>query len=183
MDLNVLSPDQVSKLRPFEYKPIQSVTDASMNQANRSMERVLTTMKLESQRVKKDVSTLQILLDSILLKQKQDPEYIEEIKWDLYYYKKYTYQLHMLWVIIGTCILVNLVPSMAGVILAIATLYIGYRLWDLITRDDSNFDEYNFSNYIGSLNREKAHSLPNTYATLDVDISNCVMRSDHYIQL
>lgn len=164
MDQNVLSPEQLSRLRTFQYIPIETVKDDQLGKANRDMTKVLDTMKLENKRLEKDVSTLQILADSIFLKStKRDPELKQEIKWDIYEYKKYTYQLHLLWTVIGVCILLNLclllpdvfVSILSGLILGISVIYLGYRLWDYNNRDDANFDEYNFYNYTGSKSRSK----------------------------
>lgn len=190
MDINVLSPDQASSLRLFQYKPIQSITDASLNVANENLKGVLNTMEGQNSILQKDVNTLQTLLDTIFLKPtKEDPELIEEIKWNQYYYKKYTYQIHLLWIIIGVCILINLYSSflsqpmfsaITGLTLAIAFIYIGFRLWDFMLRDNANFDEYNFYEYTGTQNRDDSDDYLPT-----VDISNCVVRDPlkNYIKL
>jgi hypothetical protein len=167
------------------------VKDDKLGKANQDMSKVLSTMKLENKRLEKEVSTLQILADSIFLKStKLDPELKQEIKWDIYEYKKYTYQLHLLWVVISACILLNLcllltafvsntvVSMLAGLILGITVLYLGYRLWDYINRDDANF-----YNYTGSKNRSKSNS--------DADLNNknpnqsdCVIKpTNRYINL
>jgi hypothetical protein len=85
--------------------------------------------------------------------------------------------------VIGVCILLNiysflpafLFSALSGVTIAIAFIYLMYRLWDLMMRDDMNFDEYNFYEHTGSLNRPPDR--------VEVDISNCVIREDHYIHL
>ena len=197
MDQNVLSPEQLSRLQTFQYIPIQKVKDDQLGKANRDMSKVLDTMKLENQRLEKDVSTLQILVDSIFLKStKRDPELKQEIKWDIYEYKKYTYQLHLLWVVIGACILLNLslllqsivsitvVSIIAGVILGVTVLYLGYRLWDYRNRDDANFDEYNFYNYTGSKNRSNADKDKEADSNKDNPKSDCVIKpTSRYINL
>jgi hypothetical protein len=185
MDLNVLSPDQMNSLRIFDYKTLQTVPDAdcddTLYQSNRDLNRVRSTMHLQNQRTQRDVDVLQTLLDSVILKpNKKDPEFINEIRWDLYYYKKYTYQLHILWVIIGVCILLNLytlVPEyqngLVGITLLISILYICSLIWDLYIRDSHNFDEYEFSNYTGTIHRSK-----NTQKS-HIDLSNCVVDKLH----
>jgi hypothetical protein len=178
MDINVLSPEQISRLKTYDYTRVEQLpeTDA-LKKANQELNEVWRTLNLDNQRLKKNVSTLQILADSIFLKPTMEaPEWKQEIKWDIYYYKKYTYQLHLLWVVIGTCILLNLalispeyVGLFSGLILAVSFLYLSYRLWDYMYRDDTNFDEYNFYDYTGSYNR--SDSIPT-----QVDISNCIIR-------
>jgi len=184
MDINVLSPDQMDSLRSFQYKPIQVVNDPHLNRANDDLTLVLKKLKTENDKVQKDVSALQILVDTLFLKpKKSDPEYKEEIKWEIYFYKKYTYQIHLLWVVIGTCILLNLYsflpgflfPGLAGVTLAVAFIYMVFRLWDLMLRDDMNFDEYKFYEHSGSLYRPPDN--------VEIDVANCVIRKDSYIQL
>jgi hypothetical protein len=184
MDMNVLSPDQMDTLRSFEYKPIQAVHDPKLNRANDDLKPVLKQLKIENDEVQKDVSALQIMVDTLFLKpKKSDPEYKEEIKWDIYFYKKYTYQIHLLWVVIGTCVLLNIYsflpevffPALAGVTIGVAFIYMTFRLWDLMLRDDTNFDEYTFYAHSGSLYRP-AHNV-------EIDVSNCVIREDNYIHL
>lgn len=184
MDQNVLSPDQMNSLRSFQYIPIQSVNDPKLDRANQDLKPVMKQLKKENDKVQKDVSALQILVDTIFLKpNKTDPEFIEEIKWEIYYYKKYTYQIHLLWVVIGVCILLNLYsflpaflfPGLAGLTLAVAFIYLVFRLWDLMIRDDMNFDEYKFYEHSGSLHRPPVH--------IQVDASNCVIRENEYIHL
>ena len=184
MDMNVLSPDQMDSLRSFQYKPIQAVHDPKLTRANEDLKPVLKQLKTENDKVQNEVSTLQILVDTLFLKpKKSDPEYKEEIKWEIYFYKKYTYQIHLLWVVIGTCILLNLYsflpeflfPGLAGVTLGVAFIYMMIRLWDLMNRDDTNFDEYNFYEHTGSLYRPPDR--------VDIDVSNCVIRKDNYIHL
>ncbi len=178
MDLNVLSPDQLNSVRLFRYKPIYEVSDPLLNVANEDLKDTLTTMRKQNRVLEEDVSSLQTLLDTIYpTKARRDPELIEEIKWNQYYYKKYTYQIHLLWVIIGICILLNLFasflspvyfPIVAGIILAVSFIYIGYQLWDFMMRDPINFDEYTFYEYTGNSYRPDE-------STLKIK-PNCVVR-------
>ena len=97
-------------------------------------------------------------------------------------------------VIIGTCVVLNILatfldaslfPAIAGVILAIVFLYISYLLWDLYTRDDQNFDEYNFSKYTAGYPRANEYNPHKSKYDTYIDVSNCVVRkdSDSYIKL
>lgn len=193
MDENVLSPDQMNSIRMFQYKVIHPVIDDKMEHANGSLDNALLTFKKQNTVLEKNVSTLQVLLDSLLLRQDDGKhELVEDIVWNHYYYKKYKYQTHIMLIIIVLCIILNvlasvldttLFPAIAGFILSIAFLYIIYVLRDLWARDDQNFDEYNFSKY------SAGHPRANEYNTLkskyNVDVSNCVVRkeSDHYKKL
>ena len=185
MDINVLSPEQMSRLYTYDYTRLEMLPEQSqevstkLNKAKHETNKLFTTMKLDNERLEKNVSTLQILVDSIFLKTTMEtPEWKQEIKWDIYYYKKHTYQLHMLWVVIGTCFLLNValssppdyVGAITGLILAVSFLYLSYRLWDYMYRDDTNFDEYNFYQYTGSYNR--SDSIPS-----QVELSNCIIRA------
>lgn len=185
---NILSPDQLSNIQKFHYQPIQTVKDPNLEDVQTDLKKVLTRMRKENDKVQEKVTTLQLLLDTLYPTQaqpKNDSEYIEEIKWDIYFYKKYSYQTHLLWVIIGVCILLNvysflppfLFPGLAGFTLALAFIYMVYRIWDLMFRDDMNFDEYKFQEYTGSFNR------PDNNTHVEVDLSNCVVRKDQYIPL
>ena len=76
----------------------------------------------------------------------------------------------------------TVVSILAGVILGVTVLYLGYRLWDYRNRDDSNFDEYNFYNYTGSKNRSKADADKNKDS--DNPKSDCVIKpTNRYIYL
>jgi len=188
MDEQVLSPDQMNSIRMFQYKVITPVVDASMARANGNLNNAFLTLKPKNTVLEQNVSTLQVLLDSLMLKQdERKPELVEDILWNHYFYKKYRTQTHIMLVIIGLCILLNvlvsfldptLFPAIAGFILSIAFVYIVYLLWDLWIRDDQNFDEYNFGHYTS------AHPRANEYNTLkskyntEVDVSNCVVRKE-----
>jgi len=186
MDKNILSPDQLATTQTFHYKQIQTVKDPNLDEVNDDLNQVLTHMMSENDKVQQKVSTLQFLIDTLFSKPEQsDPELKEEIRWDIYFYKKYNYQTHLLWVIIGVCILLNiysflpsfLFPGLAGSTLAIAFIYMVYGIWDLMFRDDMNFDEYRFQEYTGTYNR------PDNNTKTLVDISNCIIREDQYIPL
>jgi len=193
MDKNVLSPEQMNSIRMFQYKVIQPVVDASMVHANGSLDNALFTLKSQNKVLEKNVSTLQVLLDSLLLKQPDGvPELVEDIRWNHYFYKKYRYQTHIMLVIIGICVLLNvlaffidptLFPAIAGLILSVAFMYVVYILWDLNARDNEIFDEYNFREY------DAAHPRANEYKTLKskytFDVSDCVVRQekDSYTKL
>jgi hypothetical protein len=190
MDKNILSPEQMDSIRLFQYKPIQEIMDPSLNKANGDLERALGTMKKQNTVLQANASSLQILLDAIMLKSPEGrPEMIEDIKWNHYFYKKYNYQTHILFMIIGLCLVLILLhkfvdpsifPAISGAVVAIAFIYIMYLLWDLYMRDDQNFDEYNFGRYTSAHPRSGVSTRSSV-----IDASNCVIRkeSDRYQRL
>jgi len=181
MDKNVLSPEQLKTLQVFQYDQINRVTDASLNQANAHFDTVITNLSEKNTILQKNATTLQNLLDAVILpKQEGNPELVEHIKWNTYYYKKYTYQTHVMLVLLFMCIVINLLHNSVsqmvfvaatGFILSIAFVYIGYIMWDLLFRDHANFDEYNFYNYIGEHVMQNKHENDGA-----IDASNCVIR-------
>ena len=195
MDENVLSPEQMNSIRMFQYKVITPVVDASMARANGNLDNTLFIMKKQNDILSKNVSTLQVLLDSLLLQQPEGkPELVEDIKWNHYFYKKYKYQTHIMLVIIGLCIVLNVLslfidasvfPAVAGFILAIAFFYISFMLWELFIRDDQIFDEYNFSKYGKSYPRANEYNPRKSKYDVEIDLSSCVVRkeSDSYQKL
>lgn len=197
MDENVLSPEQMNSIRMLQYKVVNPVVDDNLAVANGNLDKALFIFKKQNSVLEKNVSTVQVLLDSLMLKKEEGrAELVEDIQWNNYYYKKYRYQTHIMLVIIGLCILLNILssfidpslfPVIAGVILSIAFLYIGYILWDLNARDDQNFDEYNFSKYSkGYPQRNEYKKLKSKYnVDFDMDISNCIVKkkSDSYKKL
>jgi lipopolysaccharide export LptBFGC system permease protein LptF len=87
-------------------------------------------------------------------------EIINKIKWNTYYYKKYRHQTRMLFFIIFICILMIVLSKLrspyfdekayslvVGIILGISFIYAFHGLWDLLIKDDKNFDEYDYSIY------------------------------------
>lgn len=192
---NILSPDQMNSIRMFQYKVIHPVVDASMARANGSLNNALMTFKHQNAVLEQNVSTLQVLLDSLMLKKdERRPELVEDIVWNHYFYKKYRYQTHIMLVIIGICIVLNILasvvspkifPAVAGLLLSVAFVYIVYMLWDLWIRDDQNFDEYNFGEHTGRITRQNQYNMRKSVYDTNVDISNCVVKkhTDSYKQL
>jgi hypothetical protein len=180
MDKNVLSPEQLKTLQVFQYNEIKEIKDASLNQANQGFSSVLATLSGQNSILQKNVTNLQSILDSVVSQpSKGNEELIEEIKWNTYFYKKYSYQTHIMVVIIGFCIVINLLHGtvskpvfVAGVgfILSIVFIYVFYILWDLTGRDNQNFDEYSFYNYKGEYVKS------NFEHTNAIDASNCIVR-------
>ncbi len=188
MDQNILSPQQLSDLVSFQYKPVQTVNDPNLHEVQKDLTKTLVHLKKQNEKVQEKTNTLQLLADTLFSKQiTLDPQYKEEIKWDIYFYKKYNFQTHLMWVIVGVCVLLNiysflpqfLFPGLAGFTLAVTFIYMVYSIWDLTFRDDMNFDEYDFQEYTGTFNR------PNDDFNLnvEVDISNCIIREEQYIPL
>ena len=97
-------------------------------------------------------------------KEEREPydEIVNKIRWNTYYYKKYRQQTKMLFFIIFICIVMitlsklrSLYPYfdekayslIIGIILGLAFIRIFLELWDLLIRDNKNFDEYDYSIY------------------------------------
>jgi hypothetical protein len=188
MDKNVLSPEQMNSIRMLQYKVIHPVEDASMADANANLNNALFTMKSQNKVLQSNVSTLQVLLDSLILKHPDGrPELVEDIRWNHYFYKKYQYQTHIMLVIIGLCILLNILatftdptvfPAIAGVILSVAFVYVSYILRDLYARDDQIFDEYNFGEYSAGHPKNNEYNVLKSKYTTSVDVSDCVVRQE-----
>jgi hypothetical protein len=134
---------------------------------------------------------LEIKMNTINSEFKEDKtpynKVIKEIRWNTYYYKKYRQQTKLLVFIIFICIFIIILTKIKatssyfddkaytiiiGTILAIAFIYLFYGLWDILFKDDKNFDEYAFSKYGGGGGNSK---LP-VFDTEDVDISNCTIK-------
>lgn len=187
MDQNVLSPEQRSSIQVFQYNKINSITDSKLSQANEKLKPALSAMKTQNDVLQKNVNTLKSLLDTM----KSDPTttnslLLEEIRWNIYFYKKYYYQTQLLGIILVICILINLFyhtvsievfKAGAGFILCVTYMYVLYRIWDLTMRDSLNFDEYSFYNYKGKIIPQNEMNTKNT-----IDASNCVLNKivDYY---
>ncbi len=85
---------------------------------------------------------------------------MNHIQWNYYYYKKYKRMNEILRYYVGVCIGLIILSKLqspyfdnlsysliTGTIIAFLFIYIMYSLWDLYTRDNINFDEYDFSRY------------------------------------
>jgi hypothetical protein len=189
MDKNVLSPDQMNSIRTFNYKLVNSVEDQNLEKANGNLDKALFVFKKQNEVLAKNVSTLQLLLDSLTLKKTEGrPELVEDIIWNHYYYQNYKYKTHIMIVIIGVCIVINvmmsfveptLFPAICAIVLFVAALYITRTLWDLSTRDDKIFDEYDFGTYVGAHPRNNVYNTLKSKYTTEVDLSaNCIVKSE-----
>ena len=109
-------------------------------------------------------------------------EVVNKTRWNTYYYKKYRQQTRMLFFIIFICILMIILSKLRssyfdekayslviGIILGIAFIYTFYGLWDLLIKDDKNYDEYDYSIY-GKPSREITELKPKES---EIDISMC----------
>jgi len=191
MDENVLSPEQMNSIRMFQYKVIHPVEDGPLEHANGNLNNALFIFKKQNEVLQKNVSTLQVLLDSFLLKKTEGKsELAEDIRWNHYFYKKNRYQTHIMLVIIVVCILLNVLasfvdpsvfPAVAGFILSIVFVYVFYLLWDLYNRDDEIFDEYNFSNYTGAHPRANQYNTLKSKYNFNIDSSNCVVKEAKHL--
>jgi len=88
-----------------------------------------------------------------------DDDVYSNIKWNIYYYKRYKAENYLLYFIMIICVLIiiltiikNLNPffddmaysAIIGTILGLSVIYISYLLWNMMFRDNQNFDEYNY---------------------------------------
>jgi amino acid permease len=95
-------------------------------------------------------------------------------RWNTYYYKKYKSQNNILLFIIGICALIIILKLihksypffdnksytvLVGIILGITVIIVGYLLWNILYKDSSNFDEFDYSYYD---NKEKPNSKVNS---------------------
>lgn len=111
-------------------------------------------------------------------------------KRNLYNYKKTKAYIYVLYIIIITCLIVLFLTFLrknvnyfddkaylmiVSISIGIAVCYIFYILWDILFRDNINFDEYNFSRY-GSI-PQITPGLPNPVIdytnVLDISGSKC----------
>ena len=178
MDQNVLSPEQRRKLQVFKYDFVNSIEDDKLSAANQDMVPVLAAMKTQNDVLQKNANTLQALLEAAKMDPTTDNDVLrEQIKWNTYFYKKYTYQTRLMWILIVTCIIINVLnkttstvvfAGVTGLLLAVVFIYMIYQLWDLTIRDSLNFDEYSFYNYTGAYLKNDNH-------TDTIDVSNCRM--------
>jgi len=103
-------------------------------------------------------------LETINLQFKEDKsprdDIVNKIRWNTYYYKKYRQQTRILLFISFICVLMIVLSKLrssyfdekayslvVGTILGLAFIYTLYGIWDLLIKDDKNFDEYNFAIY------------------------------------
>ena len=173
----------------FQYKLVNPVEDKPLDKANGNLDKALFVFKKQNEVLEKNVSTLQVLLDSLTLKKQQGrPELAEDIIWNHYYYQKYKYQTHIMIVIIVLCIVINvmmtfldptLFPALCAIVIFIAAVYITHLLWDLNTRDDKIFDEYDFGISTSAHPRNNVYNSLKSKYNVEIDTSaNCIVRSE-----
>jgi hypothetical protein len=211
MEKQLISPEQMNSLHRNSYNIIDlssikesGRTDADRNPSGTPMGRgnftvsetnpkintLFSQMNESNQILQRNVNFLKDRLDEISPVQSlQSREKIQQIKWNQYVIKKYSYQGRIMAVIIVICFLFIVLhgvspstfPWAAGILLSLSFVYVGYLLWDLMYRDPLNFDEYTFYNYKGK------HVPPKDPESSDwnVDISNCLIKNmeKHYAKL
>jgi len=159
MAQNILSPEQKRTIQVFQYNKLKDVQDTNLSEAKQKLEPVFNSMKKQNDTLHKNVNTLQKLLDTTKPESMDKNEMLlEEIRWNTYFYKKYNNQTQIMGTLIGVCILLNVLRQLtagaafiggAGFVLSVSFIYILYLLWDLMVRDNQNFDEYTFQKYQG----------------------------------
>jgi len=121
-------------------------------------------------------------INSLITKNPLYTDTLETIKWNTYYYKKYKAENLLLYFIIIACILIIVINILKnkytflddisysvimGIILAYSAIHIFYNLWNIIYKDNLNFDEndYMFNNMYK--NGSPSSSNPNSNADSD----------------
>jgi len=172
----LISPDKIDPIPLRNYRDYQW-TDVD-NDANTKLGQLFTAHSNQNQIVQNKANQVKNILDQYSDVQKKNPETIRAIQWNDYFHKKYKTQTYIVGMILVACILFLLAhaifpqqfPIIGGAILSILFVYVGYLLWDLSIRDHEIFDEYNFFNYTGTLNRKDS-------SKDEIDVENCIIKN------
>jgi len=167
----LISPDKIDPITLKDYRNYEW-TDTP------ELEQLFTTHVNHNEIVQSKADRVKSILDQYGDVQKKNPETIRAIKWNDYFHKKYKTQTYIVGMILIACILFLLAhaifpqyfPILGGALLSILFVYVGYLLWDLSIRDHEIFDEYNFFNYTGTLNRKDS-------IKDEVDLENCIIKN------
>jgi hypothetical protein len=211
MEKQLISPEQMNSLHRDTYYTInldrigktttQGLASSSgapvgnggtSTTVNPNIDNLMKKMNESNQILQSNVNYLKDKLDVISPTQSiQKEEQIQQIKWNRYITKKYSYQGRIMAILIFVCFLFILLhgiapsifPWASGILLSIAFVYVGYLLWDLMYRDPLNFDEYTFYNYKGK--HMPAPSGSSTDLNFNLDASNCLIKNmeKHYTKL
>lgn len=173
---HLISPDKIDPIPLKNYRDYQW-TNVD-NAANENLGQLFTAHVNQNQIVQTKADRIKSILDQYGDVQKKNPETIRAIQWNDYFHKKYKTQTYIVGMILIACILFLLAhaifpqyfPIIGGTILSILFVYVGYLLWDLSIRDHEIFDEYNFFNYTGTLNRKDS-------IKDDADVENCIIKN------
>ena len=112
MEKNILSPAQMSALHGFQYNKIATIDHPSVEGPNDSLVTLVDQMKPDNEVLQMNVNHLQRVADTVLKKPvKKDPEHIESIHWNHYFYKKYTYQIRIILILLAVCVVMNVMYS------------------------------------------------------------------------
>ena len=174
---HLISPDKIDPIPLKDYRNYEW-TNAGDDALKTTMNNLFTAHVNQNQIVQTKAERVKAMLDEYGGVQKKNPETIRKIKWNDYFHKKYKTQTYIVGMILIACILFLLVhamlpeyfPMIGGAILSVLFVYVGYLLWDLSLRDHEIFDEYNFSNYMGTLNRKDD-------ANKETDLENCIIKN------
>jgi len=139
----------------FNYNHLEDVDTSQNSEILKKFNDILEKNNLNDNFKKK--------LDTINLQFKEDKsprdDLVNKIRWNTYYYKKYRQQTRILLFISFICVLMIVLSKfrssyfervysfIIGIILGLAFIYTLYGIWDLLIKDDKNFDEYNFAIY------------------------------------
>jgi lipopolysaccharide export LptBFGC system permease protein LptF len=139
----------------FNYNHLEDVDTSQNSEILKKFNDILEKNNLNDNFKKK--------LETINLQFKEDrsprDDLVNKIRWNTYYYKKYRQQTRILLFISFICVLMIVLSKLrfsyfekvyslvVGIILGLAFIYTLYGIWDLLIKDDKNFDEYNFAIY------------------------------------
>jgi hypothetical protein len=108
-----------------------------------------------------------------------DDDVYSNIKWNIYYYKRYKAENALLYFIMVLCIIIIIITILkkkitmfddfaysviVGSILALSLIHIMYSVWNIMFRDNQNFDEYAYGYFFN-----------NTLDTTDTS-NNCAIK-------
>ena len=170
----LISPDKMDPITLKDYRNYE------WKDTPAELEQLFTTHANHNQIIQSKADRVKSILDQYGDVQKKNPETIRAIKWNDYFHKKYKTQTYIVGMILVACILFLLAhaifpqyfPIIGGALLSILFVYVGYLLWDLSIRDHEIFDEYNFFNYTGTLNRKDSPK-----DEIEIDIENCIIKN------
>jgi len=173
----LISPDQIDPIPLKDYRNYEW-TDIGTNELKTKMNELYTAHFNQNRIVQSKADRVKSILDQYGDAQKKNPETIRAIKWNDYFHKKYKTQTYIVGMILFACIFFLLAhamlpeyfPIIGGTILSVLFVYVGYLLWDLSIRDHEIFDEYNFFNYTGTLNRKDS-------IKDEIDVENCIIKN------
>ena len=171
----LISTDKIDPIPLRDYRNYEWTSDAFAD-----LDQLFTAHDNQNRIVQAKANQVKSILDEYGDVKKKNPETIRAIQWNDYFHKKYKTQTYIVGMILIACILFLLAhaifpqyfPIIGGALLSVMFVYVGYLLWDLSIRDHEIFDEYNFFNYTGTLNRKDSIKDES-----EADVENCIIKN------